>query len=293
MIKLKGKKKKGTRRSSYRPKKRLEKRIDFVLHFLRRFGLVLGAVVFVLWAGAWLYWSGSFAKAGNWAREASINMAAEQGFTVANIMVEGRVNTDPAVLLGLVNMREGDPLFAFNPSEAKEMIERISWVKSVQVERRLPDTIYIALNERKPLAIYMRKTKGPVLIDGEGEALTDYNLERFSDLITISGAGGNKAAAALIELLESEPEVMSRVAKAEWVGRRRWNIVTDNGTQIRLPEEDAGLALRHLAIANEDKALLEQKIIYIDLRHAGRIVLKNAPGEVKEYKAGYKTDANL
>ena len=215
MISLKSKKtKKGTRRANYRPKKRLEGRWDYFVHFCRRFGLVLGVLVLTLWLGGWLYLSGSFGKAGRWAQNEIIEASADSGFKVQNIMVEGRVYTDPNVLLGLVNMREGDPLFAFNPREAKDLIERISWVKSVSVERRLPDTIYIELTERTPLALYQRKS-GSVLIDAEGQALTDFKLERFGDLITVSGTGANKEAALLLSLLESEPDVRQYVRTAE------------------------------------------------------------------------------
>lgn len=289
MIPMKSKKKKGTRRSAYKPKKRLQGRWDYFVHFCRRFGLVMGAVVLTLWAGGWLYLSGSFTKAGEWSRQQTIEISAAGGFRVANILVEGRVHTDPHVLMGLMNIQKDDPLFAFNPAEARALIEQISWVETARVERRWPDTIFVDLKERQPLAIYER-ANGPVLIDREGEALTDYQLERFDDLLIVSGTGANTKAQELVDLLASEPVIERRIAGAEWIGGRRWNLITHSGASIRLPADDIGLALRSLAMAQEDKALLDSDPVYIDLRSHDRIILKNKSGEdVREYKAQYQT----
>lgn len=93
-----GKKRKGARRNpNY---KRPTKRWDFFVLWLRRFGFALGAVVFTIWAGAWLYLSGAIESAADWSRHKTIAVSADAGFSVANILVEGRVNTDPDVLWG-------------------------------------------------------------------------------------------------------------------------------------------------------------------------------------------------
>lgn len=290
MIKfLRRKNQRGTRRSNAR--KRASSRMDFFFLWMRRFGVVIGAIVLTLWIGAWLWLSGSVQSAGEWSRMKTIEMSADAGFTVQNILVEGRENTDPDVLLGIVNIRKDDPIFSFQPAAAKELIERISWVRSVKVERRLPDTIYIEIEERKPMALY-QKDKKLYLIDLEGKIITDFGLNRFADLLLVSGAGAQENAYNLIQNLSVEDVLLPYIEAASFISERRWDLKTHAGITVKLPAEDIGFALRRLALLQEDNQLLDKDIEHIDLRDQSRILVQAAPGKVQEYsinqfKAGY------
>ena len=285
----------GTRRSTMR--KRASSRLDFFFLWMRRFGIALGVIVFTLWVGVWLWLSGSIQSAGDRIKNNAIEMAADSGFTVKNILVEGRVNTDADVLLGIVNLQKGDPLFSFNPVEAGELIGRIAWVKSVKVERRLPDTIYIGLEERKPLALYQRKQKIS-LIDYDGDVITDYGLNRFKNLLIVTGENAPKNTYELVRILSAESQLMSHIEAASFVSKRRWNLKTKSGITIKLPAEDIGYALKRLAVLQEENQILSKDLQHIDLREPDRIVVQAAPGKVKEYsikefKAGYKSGNNI
>lgn len=290
MIKfLRKKNQRGTRRSNAR--KRASSRMDFFFLWMRRFGIVIGAVVLTIWVGAWLWLSGSIQSVGEWSRIKTIEITADAGFTVENILVEGRVNTDPDVLLGLVNVRKDDPLFSFQPKAAKELIERIAWVKSVKVERRLPDTIYIELEERQPLALY-QKDKKLFLIDVDGETITDFGLNRFKDLLLVSGTGAPENAYTLVKNLNVEESLLPYIEAASFISDRRWDLKTHSGITIKLPAEDIGFALRRLALFQEDNQILDKELEHIDLRSQNRILVQAAPGKVQEYsinqfKAGY------
>lgn len=225
-------------------------------------------------------------------------MSADAGFNVQNILVEGRVHTDSDVLLGIVNVQKGDPLFSFDPQNAKELIQRISWVKSVQVERRFPDTVYIGITERVPLALW-QKDKKLFLIDEDGAVLTDYGLKRFSDLMMVVGDDAPPKAKTLLDDLRAEPLLAGRIETAERVGERRWNLKTKEGMLIKLPAEDVGLALRRLAIAQEQDDLFGKSLQHIDLRKPDRIIVQSAPGQVQEFniesflKAGYSSGNDI
>lgn len=291
-----GKKKKGARRNpNY---KRHSKRWVFFVTWAKRSGIALGVIVTLVWAGAWLYLSGAVQNASDWSSAKAMQMSVDAGFSVQNILVEGRVHTDADVLLGIVDVQKGDPLFSFNPQKTKEAIESISWVKSVQVERRFPDTVYIGITERVPLALW-QKDKRLFLIDEEGKVLTDYGLKRFADLVMVVGDDAPENAKPLIHDLMAEPELAARIEMAERVGGRRWNLKTKDGMEVRLPAEDTGLALRRLAVAQERSALLDKSLEHIDLREGDRIIVQSAPGKVQEFdvesfmKAGYSSGNDI
>lgn len=286
--------KRGTRRSTLRNtgNRRRKGKLAVILPWLRRFGVVLGAGVFALWLGTWLWMSGSIGHAAHWSEQKIIEASADMGFRVSNILVEGRNYTDPDALRAIINSQKGDPLFAFNPDEAQVLIEQINWVKRVHVERRLPGTIYIGLEERQPLALWQENQK-LALIDDQGRVITSERLSRFKDLMIVTGKGGKENAPELIADLKAEDVLYGRTEAAQRIGERRWDLKLKPGITVKLPEGDVGLALRRLALAQDEDGLLDKDITSADLRDPTRITVQTRPGAVQEYKAGYKTGGNI
>lgn len=281
-------KKRGTRQSSFN--KRRKGVLAVVLPWLRRFGLGLAICVGVAWVGSWLYLSGALGRAGDWTRDKILIASADMGFAVTDILVEGREYTDPHVLLAIVNIRKGDPLFAFNPRQAQELISQISWVNKAQVERRWPGTIYIGLEERQPLALW-QSDKHLKLLDSKGKIIATSDLQRFADLVLVMGRGAPAAAPELIGNLKAEEKIYPRVETAKWIGERRWDLKLKNGMEIKLPERDASLALRRLAEAQGYDGLLDKDLLSIDMREPDRITIRTKPGAVQEYKTDLKIEA--
>ena len=271
----------GTTKSIIR--KRRSPRSASILVWLRRFGLGLLALFAFLWLAGWFFLSHSDAKLAEWMRDKWLSASADAGFKVSDILVEGRVYTNPDILLGIINTQKGDPILGFNPAQAAKQIEQIKWVKSVRVERRLPGVIYIGLTEKKPLALY-NDGKHVFLIDEKGEVLTDEHLERFKDLILVSGQGGAQKAGELLALLSAEPEIAHRVQSAAYIGERRWDVRLKNGTILKLPEERIGLALARLSKQDKTEGLLAHVLKQIDLRDPVRIIVQTKPGTVREYQ---------
>lgn len=248
--------------------------------------------MFVLWVGSWLTLSGAFTKMSDWSHEKTLNQTAEAGFAVQNILVEGRVNTDPDMIKAILNIEKGDSVFALEPASAKELLEKISWVKSAQVERRLPDTIYVGLVERQPIALWQKNQKLH-LIDREGVVLTDDGLERFRDMLIVVGDEAPAHTEALLAMLSAEPGLKGRIDSAAWVGGRRWDLMVDGRIAVKLPEADIGYALARLAAAQSEDAILDKDIEAIDLREEGRLTVKTRPGAVNEYQANFKGGAPI
>ena len=255
---------------------------------LKRFGVAVGVLVAVAWVGSWLYLSGSFTRAGNWADGKVLAATAEAGFVARNILVEGREYTDPEVLKALINVQKGDPLFSFNPDEAQELVEQIQWVEAAHVERRLPDTIYIRLQERQPLALYQKDGK-LTLIDYKGDVITRHGLERFKNLVVVIGKDAPERAYDLLENLAAESYIYDQTSNVAYIDERRWDIILKGGMRIKLPADDYGLALRKLGRAQAEDGLLDKDLTGIDMRDPEKIVVRTRPGAVQEYKASYRS----
>lgn len=257
---------------------------------LRRIGIVTVTVGTVAGFGAWAWTSGFVPRTMDSMEYSVQNAAANAGYAVENVLVEGRVNADPDVLLSLINVRRGDPIMSFDPVGVKAQLERVSWVAHAHVERRLPDTIYVRLTERVPLALWQNAGKVR-LVDTKGAVLAETNLAKFRDLLLIVGDGAPNRAASMMALLDAEPDVRTEVEAATWVGNRRWDLKMKNGIVVRLPEKDIAVALSRLATAQADDKILSKDLTIIDLRDGERITVRTRPGGVQEYKASVQRAA--
>jgi cell division protein FtsQ len=245
---------------------------------LLRRPLVLAATGAVLLAGLggagwWLERSGLVARAAALADAHAVTIARNTGLTVGALIVEGRVRVSPDAVLAAAGVRRGMPILDVDLNAAKTRLEAMAFVRSAEVERRLPDTIYIRLVERQPLAFWQRQGQ-LVLIDPDGKVLATDHLDEYGGLIVLVGEDAPQRGAALLEMLAGEPQLMHHVAAAVRVGGRRWNLRLDNGIDVALPEQDAATAWHRLATLERGEGLLERAITEVDLRLPDRLVVR-------------------
>jgi cell division protein FtsQ len=201
--------------------------------------------------------------------------SAALGFVVANIEVEGRETTDVRTIMAALNAQRGTPILGVSPSRAKQQLERLPWVRSATIERRLPGTLHVRLLERHPLAVWQHAGKHE-LIDRDGQVIAVGDLSRFARLPTVVGDDAARHAAKLIDMLAREPELAARVNAAVRVDERRWNLRIDNAIDVLLPEDKPGEAWTRLAALERSSSLLKRDILTVDLRLPDRLVVRGA-----------------
>lgn len=236
----------------------------------------------VAWVGAWIVLSGAGAAFIGWTKDKTLAKTAQAGYRVANVYIEGRHYTDVQSLKAIISVQKGDPLFAFDVDKAQGLLEQLSWVRYAEVKRQLPDTIYVRLIEREPFALWQRGGRLSV-IDAAGVVLTDQRAAEFAHLIVLAGEGVPERARDFLTMLEAEPGLYAQSEAATLISARRWDLTLKNGIVVKLPEADLGLALRNLARAQEESALLEKDIAGVDLREPDRLIVETKPGAVNEY----------
>jgi cell division protein FtsQ len=207
------------------------------------------------------------------AADGFVGLTAAVGLVVTDIEVEGRETTDGATVMSALSAARGTPILSVSPTRAKEQLEKLPWVRSATIERRLPGTLFVRLVERRPLAVWQH---GGIqqLIDREGTVIPVEDLSRFAHLPTVVGDDAATNAAALIDTLASEPELAARVTAAVRVGGRRWNLRVDDVIDVFLPEESAAAAWSRLAELERANALLKRDVQTVDLRLPDRLVLR-------------------
>lgn len=206
-------------------------------------------------------------------RERLGEVAAASGLRVTDIVIEGRANTPEAMLRAAIGVSKGDPILGFSLEETRAHIEMIPWVEHATVERRLPGTLVVNLQERRPFAIWQSQGKF-VLVDRAGQVVTNQDVAHFPHLPLIVGLGAPGAAAQLLDALRDRPALGEKVAACVRVGERRWNLRMTNGTDVMLPEGHEVAALDRLTQLQQDHAVLDRPLAVIDLRLPDRLVFR-------------------
>ena len=204
-----------------------------------------------------------------------VRATALAGLRVDEVVVTGRSGAEKQDILNAVHLKRGDPILGFSLSRVQAELERLPWVASATVERRLPDLVYIRLTERVPMALWQNDRK-LVLIDKAGTILAEEGVERYVKLPIIVGKGAPEHAPELLLHLANEPIISPHLAAAVWVGSRRWDLRLDNGINIRLPEYDYAGALRRLSDLVSRESLFDRDIVAIDLRLPDRLIVQTA-----------------
>lgn len=223
----------------------------------------------------------SLQKCRDWAVNETLVHTAAAGYRVKNILVTGRHEIPAEELLTRLSIKQDAPIFNIDIAEAQKALEGISWVKSVSVSRRLPDTVIVAIEERKPIALWQYQQKIS-LIDNEGHVLTSENLDAWSHLPLVVGAGAEKEVSDLIGMLGAEPAIAANVVSAVRIEGRRWDLHMKNDVTVKLPEQDMELALRHMAILDERKNLFGRNISAIDLRQPEHMIVTPIAAEATD-----------
>lgn len=241
--------------------------------------MLLGLMVLVLGAGSaggWMAWRQGWLGAieGHIEEASRAVISAITPFKLADITVEGRDYVTREAILAALDVKAGDSLLGIDLQAARHRLEAIDWVASATVERRLPDTLYVTLKERRAVAIWQNGTEY-TLIDENGRTVRASRMPPGAEsLLLLGGPGAPEHVGDLLLLLTYEPKVAKRLRAAVWVGQRRWNLILKNDVEIWLPEEDAVAALQRLGKLDSDYRLLSREFSVIDLRLPDKLYLR-------------------
>lgn len=251
--------------------------------FMQKFRVV-AAVVFaalLLLGGFWSWKTNFFPNTIKAISDEVFAVTVRAGYSVQTLYLEGRNRTPLAEVNAALDVDKGAPILRLNLAEIRERLEKIESIKYAAIERALPNTLYVRIVEREPVARWQYREKIS-LVDDNGVVMSGLDIEPYKGLPLIIGEDAPKHIQGLMEILESEPELAKSFAVAVWVGKRRWNIrllpKSDSGEpreiEILLPEKDAIKAWKQLAEMQKKEQVLNRDIKVIDLRIEGRLFIK-------------------
>lgn len=91
-------------------------------------------------------------------------------FDVDEVAVTGTERMDPAAVLDVVPITEGEPLVEVDLAAAEAAVAELPWVDSVSAGRGVDGTVTVAITEREPVAA-VPGSSGWMLVDRDGRVL--------------------------------------------------------------------------------------------------------------------------
>ena len=199
--------------------------------------------------------------------------AISKGFILNNVDIKGRINTPKQEILNIVSSSYKKSIFSVDINKINKKISAIGWVDKVSVERRFPNTLFITIKEKKPVAIW--QLHGALhIIDKNGDKLSSNQLQKFSHLKILVGEGANTQVLDFLRIIAHDITLSKIVTAGVWVSKRRWNILLLNQIEVKLPATTAYESWAKLAKYAKEKNLLTRNIKSIDLRIPDKFFLR-------------------
>jgi cell division protein FtsQ len=244
---------------------------------------IIAVVAFILSTGfgGGYYWvSGRAAILITDVQDAFVAASVQAGLTVQEVYVVGRDEAPTEMLLAALGIERGDPILLVDPAAAKARLEDLGWVAAAAVERHLPDTVYVRLRERRPLAIW-QSDRVLKLVDTAGAVIVGGDVSKHPNLPHIVGPGAPSRLPVLLRALVTQPALARRLTVAAWVGERRWDLRFGDRIDVALPEGPVGPSLERLMAMQHGDGVLDGDIVSLDLRQDDRAVVRLGPDAVE------------
>ncbi|MGA0599651.1 cell division protein FtsQ/DivIB [Caulobacter sp. KR2-114] len=201
------------------------------------------------------------------------NRLAQAGFRVNAVHLQGASKAAEADILAATGLRQGQPIFGLDLAAVRASVEHVGWVKSAKVVRLLPDTLVVAVEERRMLAVWQHAGHSQV-VDAEGNVVPEADPGRFAGLPLVVGEGADKAAGEILPAIASRPRLAQRVEAAVRVDDRRWDLRLKDGGLIQLPAAGEEAALIRLDQLDDKSRILELGFARIDLRDPEMVAVR-------------------
>ena len=239
--------------------------VQRMLVILRSAGLVAVLVI----GGIWIYRS----------------TQSDARFSVRTIQVAGAVHTPRADMDRITRAYVGLNLFKIDIARVQHDLGGLGWVRRIEIEKQVPDTLRIKVTERTPVAL-VRQGEKLLYVDEDGAGFAELSPNAGDDDLPViseaTGAELTRTVALLRDLRAKDRELYSRVSEVWPIPPRGFALYDRSlGAVVYANADDISAKYRnlHAILAAEQNP----KIEYADLRFAGRVI-------VRQLEAGHAQD---
>ncbi|WP_339045982.1 cell division protein FtsQ/DivIB [Candidatus Mesenet endosymbiont of Agriotes lineatus] len=190
------------------------------------------------------------------------------GLSINTISLQGNHFVSKEEVLEFID--KSKPILFISLLKIKRNIELSNrWIKNVDVQRILPNTIAISIEEYKPFAIWHHGNQFSV-IDSTGYVIiNDYYVD---GLVLIFGNNALSGLDFVKAVVNSNTELSQQISSFNYM--RDWNIIFNNGLEVRLSQDNPNDAWNCLNKLHGGLNIMKNNWKAIDLRTQNKIFIK-------------------
>ena len=158
-------------------------------------------------------------------------------------------------------------LFFLDKKELIKILYQNKWVKKIEINQKLPDTIFINITEYRPLAYY-ELNKDIYILNSGYVPLAINNSIDISALIRLKNVEDLKKFKIFYEIISNQSIFFSELKEVHYIYDNRWNVVLKNNQIIKFGNYDLKEQIKYV-----DFFAKEKKIRVLDLRIKDRLVV--------------------
>ena len=172
----------------------------------------------------------------------------------------------------------GSSIFLLPLDQINNSIKENNWVKEIYLNTNYKDTLFIRIEEYKPIGIYFFNEKYFVF-DENGKIIDQIYITDFThqSLLIFKGNSSNLKANSLINILKNNDfEKKFKIQSLEFINKRRWYINLYSDVKLMLSEEDPNKSIQNfIMIQNKLSETDINNIKTYDLRNLKKTILIN------------------
>jgi cell division protein FtsQ len=197
------------------------------------------------------------------------------GFRISEVALAGEHELPRQKILDIAGITETSSLVFLDAAQTRARLVSNPWIAEATVLKLYPGRLRIEIKERKPFALWQKDGRVHLIAE-DGTVLESFVPQRYAALPMVVGAGAERAAPALIELIKRFPSIATQVQASVLVAERRWTLHLKNGVEVLLPEQAPDKALAVLTDLERAKQLLTRDITAVDLRLPDRVTVRQS-----------------
>lgn len=178
-------------------------------------------------------------------------------------------NKDLSALVSAVNIAPGTNSYSIDLQEMNKRVSNVPGIKKSAVRRMPNGNLSVHVSLHKAIALW---TDGENFfpLSADGTIVNTPTQTRNISNIVFRG----KMPSNISDITQSAHKLVGHLNYIEWIENRRWNLHTNTGIVVMLPEHNPSTAINTLVVLNNKHGILNKKIRTIDMRDNARILVK-------------------
>lgn len=189
---------------------------------------------------------------------------------VRNISITAdQQNKDLSGLIPAINIASGTNSYLVDIQEINSRISNVPGVKKSAVRRMPNGNISVHVSLYQAVALW---TDGENYypISADGTIINKPTQTRNIGNVVFRG----KVPSDISEITRIAHNLVGHLNYVEWIENRRWDMHTNTGIKIMLPEQDPSIAINTLVDLNTKHNILAKDLKTIDMRDNARILVE-------------------